>query len=95
MLNSLIFKHYDFAAMEKVRENALISLFRASFYCGKEAKTLAKTSFRVVFSGRECYFYILRYSVREHFKKIIVHRVECRFYFANLRRTAATQAPMH
>jgi hypothetical protein len=56
MLNSLIFKHYDFAAMEKVRENALISLFRASFYCGKEAKTLAKTSFRVVFSGRECYF---------------------------------------
>lgn len=56
MLNSLIFKHYDFAAMEKVRENALISLFWASFYCGKEAKTLAKTSFRVVFSGRECYF---------------------------------------
>lgn len=56
MLNSLIFKHYDFAGMEKVRENALISLFRASFYCGKEAKTLAKTSFRVVFSGRECYF---------------------------------------
>lgn len=42
MLNSLIFKHYDFAAMEKVRENALISLFRASFYCGKEAKTLKK-----------------------------------------------------
>lgn len=56
MLNSLIFKHYDFAGMEKVRENALISLFQASFYCGKEAKTLAKTSFRVVFSGRECYF---------------------------------------
>ena len=67
MLNSLIFKHYDFAAMEKVRENALIFQFRASFYCGKEAKTLAKTSFRVYSPVENAISYILRCSVREHF----------------------------
>lgn len=43
--NLLILKQSDFAAMEKVRENALISLFWASFYCGKEAKTLSENTF--------------------------------------------------
>jgi hypothetical protein len=42
---SLILRHSDFAGMEKVRENALISLFLASFYCGKEAKTLCENKF--------------------------------------------------
>jgi hypothetical protein len=46
---SLILRHSDFAGMEKVRENALISLFLASFYCGKKQKRYAKTSFRAVF----------------------------------------------
>ena len=54
--NSLVLKRSDFAAMEKVRENARISLFSASFYCGKEAKTLAKTSFRAVFSIGRMHF---------------------------------------
>lgn len=54
--NLLVLKRSDFAAMEKVRENARISLFSASFYCGKEAKTLAKAGFRAVFSlGRMCF----------------------------------------
>ena len=42
---SLILRHSDFAGMEKVRENALISLFLTSFYCGKEAKTLCENKF--------------------------------------------------
>lgn len=41
---SLIFRMKDFAGMEKVRFLALISYFSASFYCGKEAKTLVGTS---------------------------------------------------
>ena len=41
---SLIFRLKDFAGMEKVRFLALISYFSASFYCGKEAKTLVGTS---------------------------------------------------
>lgn len=41
---SLIFRLKDFAGMEKVRFLALISCFSASFYCGKEAKTLVGTS---------------------------------------------------
>ena len=41
---SLIFRLKDFAGMEKVRFSALISCFSASFYCGKEAKTLVGTS---------------------------------------------------
>lgn len=41
---SLIFRLKDFAGMEKVRLLALISYFSASFYCGKEAKTLVGTS---------------------------------------------------
>ena len=40
---SLIFRLKDFAGMEKVRFLALISYFSASFYCGKEAKTLVGT----------------------------------------------------
>ena len=41
---SLNFRQKDFAGMEKVRFLALISYFSASFYCGKEAKTLVGTS---------------------------------------------------
>lgn len=58
---SLIFRLKDFAGMEKVRFLALISCFSASFYCGKEAKTLVGTS---PYSGKTTIPTILSASIK-------------------------------